>query len=54
MYTSRDATKAGTWYKDSERELSAQLDGWLQAAKTEMGEITETAKAILCPHAGYA
>uniref|UniRef100_A0A0N4ZSQ1 Protein MEMO1 n=1 Tax=Parastrongyloides trichosuri TaxID=131310 RepID=A0A0N4ZSQ1_PARTI len=47
----RSASHAGSWYANSAKELSTQLDGWLLKAtdrKYEMG-----AKAIISPHAGY-
>nr|CAG4643369.1 EOG090X09ZA [Ilyocryptus agilis] len=45
----RKATHAGSWYSDSAKELSRQLDGWLDAANFSHGP----ARAIIAPHAGY-
>nr|XP_015834515.1 PREDICTED: protein MEMO1-like isoform X2 [Tribolium castaneum] len=45
----RKAKHAGSWYSDSEVELSNQLGLWLQKAKYVHGP----ARALIAPHAGY-
>ncbi|GIX66777.1 protein MEMO1 [Caerostris darwini] len=46
----RRATHAGSWYVSSVKELSNQLENWLNVA----GEPTHfPARAIIAPHAGY-
>ncbi|XP_044255041.1 protein MEMO1-like [Tribolium madens] len=45
----RKAKHAGSWYSDSEIELSNQLGLWLQKAKYVHGP----ARALITPHAGY-
>uniref|UniRef100_A0A023F4N0 Putative dioxygenase n=1 Tax=Triatoma infestans TaxID=30076 RepID=A0A023F4N0_TRIIF len=45
----RKASHAGSWYSDSHKELSRQLDNWLNLADLTHGP----ARAIIAPHAGY-
>lgn len=45
----RRASHAGSWYSDSGKELTKQLEGWLSAADLSHGP----ARAIIAPHAGY-
>lgn len=45
----RRASHSGSWYSDSGKELSRQLEGWLSAADLSHGP----ARAIIAPHAGY-
>nr|CAG4644141.1 EOG090X09ZA [Lepidurus arcticus] len=45
----RQATHAGSWYTDSAKELSQQLEGWLTTPNVAHGP----ARAIIAPHAGY-
>jgi predicted class III extradiol MEMO1 family dioxygenase len=33
--SSREATHAGSWYTDNRSELSAQLEGWLDAVPSQ-------------------
>jgi len=47
--STRRATHAGSWYTDDGRALNKELTQWLQ----EVGEVTDTAKGIIVPHAGY-
>ncbi|KAF2501539.1 UPF0103-domain-containing protein [Lophium mytilinum] len=63
----RRATHAGSWYSSSKSELSAELDGWLDAVPSSAKGIgtesskqdaaslpSEGARAIIAPHAGYS
>lgn len=45
----RRASHSGTWYNESAKELSNQLENWLGAAELTHGP----ARAIIAPHAGY-
>lgn len=45
----RQASHAGSWYAEDERELSNQLEEWLDQAGAPIG----VARAIISPHAGY-
>ncbi|KAG8182105.1 hypothetical protein JTE90_018376 [Oedothorax gibbosus] len=46
----RRATHAGSWYTSSAKDLSSQLENWLNV----VGDATHTpARAIIAPHAGY-
>ncbi|XP_060878577.1 protein MEMO1 [Metopolophium dirhodum] len=45
----RRASHSGTWYNESAKELSTQLENWLGAAELTHGP----ARAIIAPHAGY-
>lgn len=45
----RKATHAGSWYSDSNVELSQRLQNWLNQANYCHGP----ARAIIAPHAGY-
>nr|XP_002731317.1 PREDICTED: protein MEMO1-like [Saccoglossus kowalevskii] len=49
---SRRATHAGSWYTRSGKDLSAELDQWLQGAPLDSHY--SPARAIIAPHAGYA
>ncbi len=47
----REATKAGSWYPSGSKELSSQIDQFLnQASDVNPGKPL----ALVCPHAGYA
>ncbi|KAH3948901.1 hypothetical protein HBI56_002020 [Parastagonospora nodorum] len=63
----REASHAGSWYTSNGKQLSQQLDGWLEAvpsfttpigtASSEQGDVsipTPNARAIIAPHAGYS
>lgn len=46
----RNASHAGSWYKNNGKELNKELEGWLAKASLSHGP----AKAIIAPHAGFA
>ncbi|CAI4225169.1 unnamed protein product [Auanema sp. JU1783] len=48
--SSRPASHAGSWYSASAKELTSQLNKWLDGAGPRIG----TARAIISPHAGYS
>ncbi|KAF2815244.1 UPF0103-domain-containing protein [Mytilinidion resinicola] len=63
----RKASHAGSWYSSHKPELSAELDGWLDAVPSSATGIgtesskqgaaplpSEGARAIIAPHAGYS
>lgn len=47
----RRASHAGSWYSDSAKALSEELDRHLKRAKVVGGEMP--LRALICPHAGY-
>lgn len=49
MAKTRPASHAGSWYSSDPNTLNQQLEGWLQAATRQEGEI----RAVITPHAGY-
>ncbi|OQD77866.1 hypothetical protein PENDEC_c002G00776 [Penicillium decumbens] len=55
---SREASHAGSWYSDSRRTLTRQLDDWLAQVPDSMdnvGSLPVTgARVIIAPHAGYS
>ncbi|KAH7406316.1 MEMO1 family [Phaeosphaeria sp. MPI-PUGE-AT-0046c] len=63
----RKASHAGSWYTDNGKQLSQQLDDWLDAVpssttpigttSSQQGNVsipTPNARAIIAPHAGYS
>lgn len=56
--TTRSASHAGSWYSDSKRILSIQLDQWLDEVPSSIEGIGQLpipgARIIIAPHAGYA
>ncbi|OJJ46946.1 hypothetical protein ASPZODRAFT_15635 [Penicilliopsis zonata CBS 506.65] len=58
MSPPREASHAGSWYSDSPRTLSRQLDAWLAQVPSEVEGIGQLpvpgARVIIAPHAGYA
>lgn len=50
--STREASHAGSWYTNSKTKLDKQLNGWLDAAQTEISDI-QTVKAVIGPHAGF-
>ncbi|CAG9537608.1 unnamed protein product [Cercopithifilaria johnstoni] len=50
-YAVRNASHAGSWYTDNPKELHRELTEWLGAADSRH---TESARAIISPHAGYS
>ncbi|PKY02551.1 UPF0103-domain-containing protein, partial [Aspergillus campestris IBT 28561] len=55
---SREASHAGSWYSNSKRALTRQLDEWLAQVPDEIEGIgsfpVPGARIIIAPHAGYA
>ncbi|KAJ5676244.1 UPF0103/Mediator of ErbB2-driven cell motility (Memo-related) [Penicillium macrosclerotiorum] len=55
---SRKAFHAGSWYSDSSRTLTRQLDGWLAQVPGSLDKVGSLpvpgARVIIAPHAGYA
>ncbi|KAJ5574369.1 UPF0103/Mediator of ErbB2-driven cell motility (Memo-related) [Penicillium hispanicum] len=55
---SREALHAGSWYSDSTRTLTRQLDDWLGQVPETMDNVGSVpvsgARVIIAPHAGYA
>ncbi|KAJ5095815.1 hypothetical protein NUU61_005171 [Penicillium alfredii] len=55
---SRDASHAGSWYSDSARTLTRQLDDWLAQVPDTVENVGSLpaagARVIIAPHAGYA
>lgn len=45
----RKATHADSWYTGDARELSRELDSWLN----DVNRLATPARAVICPHAGY-
>jgi len=46
----RTASHAGSWYSSNGKELDAQLQGFLDNASLT----NSSARALICPHAGYS
>jgi len=55
---SREASHAGSWYSDSRRTLTRQLDDWLAHVPDSMdnvGSLPVTgARVIIAPYVSYA
>ncbi|KAJ5601986.1 UPF0103/Mediator of ErbB2-driven cell motility (Memo-related) [Penicillium lagena] len=55
---SREASHAGSWYSDSTRTLTHQLDQWLAQVPDTMANVGSLpvpgARVIIAPHAGYS
>ncbi|KAJ5947806.1 UPF0103/Mediator of ErbB2-driven cell motility (Memo-related) [Penicillium verhagenii] len=55
---SRRAYHAGSWYSDSSRTLTGQLDGWLAQVPDTLENVGSLpvpgARVIIAPHAGYS
>ncbi|MFH1739681.1 MAG: AmmeMemoRadiSam system protein B [bacterium] len=49
----RKAVFAGSWYPGTEKELAAEVDGFLSEAKLVGGENQPKPVALIAPHAGY-
>lgn len=52
---SREATHAGSWYSENKRELSSQLDGWLEAVPSQtecIGTLSSKKDPVKIPHPG--
>ncbi|CAL5870105.1 uncharacterized protein PFLUO_LOCUS4340 [Penicillium psychrofluorescens] len=54
----REASHAGSWYSDSTRTLTHQLDQWLAQVPDTMANVGSLpvpgARVIIAPHAGYS
>ncbi|KAJ5172020.1 hypothetical protein N7492_004613 [Penicillium capsulatum] len=56
--SSREAFHAGSWYSDSTRTLTRQLDEWLAQVPDSLDPVgslpVPSARVVIAPHAGYA